>query len=343
MQWSIVLCALLLVAARASTDSDSSSSQSFAREWLAAHQAPQGDELSDLKTANPEAYAIVKALLVKQQMGILNMHAPSKTASSPEEAQSQPAPAKNWLSWKPSDSALDDASAAAPEAPANNGPVITKMAADGAALDVDSSSDSSAAQASSKSGNEWGSIVSGEGKPLPQNEAWSSIVAASTTTPAASTAPAENSYLKNVDLNVPEPQAASPPSADQNVYLKQMESPPAEKKDSSFLKRKEKQSVKLEEGQDALASFSWDDDAPTTPKVVSTTTPMSSLDAFLGNTPAKKPPTKVQKKVSDAETRLSDFSFDDSDSKPAKHKDGFMQQVDDSVASATNGYMGYLN
>lgn len=123
--------------------STSSAAMAAAQAWLHAIDAPpQGDELAELKDANPEAYGIVKALLVKQQLGLLNPRHPSasmsaeapptvsaedrasltrmeeevKTRSSqPEEApeasaaSSAPYPEvgaanHDWLSWKPQSS-----------------------------------------------------------------------------------------------------------------------------------------------------------------------------------------------------------------------------------------------
>jgi len=49
-----------------------------ARVWLRAHDGkPNVDELAELKDANPEAYAIVKALLTKRSLGLLDPRHPT--------------------------------------------------------------------------------------------------------------------------------------------------------------------------------------------------------------------------------------------------------------------------
>lgn len=131
----LLLLALLVVPAAAV------SSLSSARVWLRSHGAPSGDELAELKSANPEAYAIVKALLMKKSLGLLDPKNPTASFSkakteetvdrSPEafakfaspgeldqqEAQKkvampygevQPAAHHDWLNWKPQQSANDD-------------------------------------------------------------------------------------------------------------------------------------------------------------------------------------------------------------------------------------------
>jgi len=116
-----------------------SASETYARSWLQAHAAPQGDELEELKSVNPDAYAIVKALLTKRSLGLLDPKHPSASFSAPPpgEAHDEPsgaaafakfakpgelassqdvypdaaaaAPAHHdWMSWKPSNSATDD-------------------------------------------------------------------------------------------------------------------------------------------------------------------------------------------------------------------------------------------
>lgn len=124
-----------------------STATAAAKAWLNALDAPpQDDELAELKDANPEAYGIVKALLVKQQLGLLDprhptasmranavpavsaedkaalnrMEAEVAAKKDPTEAESTPdstalypeaaaAPAhRDWLNWKPQDSAASD-------------------------------------------------------------------------------------------------------------------------------------------------------------------------------------------------------------------------------------------
>jgi len=124
------------------------SAETFARSWMQKHEGvqPQGDELAELKTQNPEAYAIVKALLTKRSLGLLDprhpsasfakpAHASEEAASGPKafaklatpadvhrdleisasqeastvyQAVSAPAGHRDWLNWKPKTSAADD-------------------------------------------------------------------------------------------------------------------------------------------------------------------------------------------------------------------------------------------
>jgi len=93
-----------------------------AKVWLHNHQAPPSqDELAELKTENPEAYAIVKSLLVKHSLGLLNPKHPSASFSGPAatddsapateatEVTASAAPAQHdWLNWKPQNNAAND-------------------------------------------------------------------------------------------------------------------------------------------------------------------------------------------------------------------------------------------
>merc|ERR1719161_936409 len=43
-----------------------------AREWLRTHEDPDQAGMDELKTTNPDAYAIVQALITKKSLGLLN-------------------------------------------------------------------------------------------------------------------------------------------------------------------------------------------------------------------------------------------------------------------------------
>lgn len=77
------------------------------------------DELMDLKAENPSAYAIVKALLTKRALGLLNPDHPSASMAATRSSSSGK---KDWLNWKPAnDSGIVEEEAAkqtADEAPA---------------------------------------------------------------------------------------------------------------------------------------------------------------------------------------------------------------------------------
>jgi len=99
-----------------------------AREWLRTHQDPDQAGMDELKTTNPDAFAIVQALLTKKSLGLLNAKhpdafggfdgtpsaatpdAPSAEASAAPEAPQVPLAAigmdppqshKNFFNWKP--------------------------------------------------------------------------------------------------------------------------------------------------------------------------------------------------------------------------------------------------
>lgn len=57
--------------------------------WLRGHPQPQQDDLAELKSQNPEAYAIVQALLTKRSLGLLDPKHPTASfaATPPPAAQ----------------------------------------------------------------------------------------------------------------------------------------------------------------------------------------------------------------------------------------------------------------
>lgn len=51
------------------------STENTAKAWLESHRSPTDDQLGQLKNANPDAYAMVKALLTKHSMGLVKLDA----------------------------------------------------------------------------------------------------------------------------------------------------------------------------------------------------------------------------------------------------------------------------
>jgi len=133
------LVALCLVAAPA-CHASRADAQRYAREWMRMHDDPDQQGMDELKATNPEAYAIVNALLTKRSLGMLNLKHPSarfdpkadqdqqqegptavdvlRAASAPQPESSVEMPvaavsvsahtsSHNWLNWKPHDD--DDA------------------------------------------------------------------------------------------------------------------------------------------------------------------------------------------------------------------------------------------
>jgi hypothetical protein len=92
MQQRAVLLTLALLAtpfASASSDSAVSEARLFLRRHVA--QPPQADELAELRTENPEAYGLVKALLTKRSLGLLNPRRPTASFAAHSADQQQPA------------------------------------------------------------------------------------------------------------------------------------------------------------------------------------------------------------------------------------------------------------
>merc|ERR1719482_902600 len=88
MQSRALLLTLALLVAPAASLSAASTARLFLRSH--AKQAPQADELAELKGENPEAYALVKALLTKRSLGLLDpRHPNSKFAGAAPVAQQQ--------------------------------------------------------------------------------------------------------------------------------------------------------------------------------------------------------------------------------------------------------------
>lgn len=84
------------------------------------------DELAELKQENPGAYAIVKALLTKRSLGLLNPAHPSSSSMTSSSSSGQH---RDWLHWKPADESqlVDDEFAnRSLENPAPESPVSIK-------------------------------------------------------------------------------------------------------------------------------------------------------------------------------------------------------------------------
>ncbi|CAK0906081.1 unnamed protein product, partial [Prorocentrum cordatum] len=113
----VLVLALLALGAGAARRRASTASQSTAREWLRSHgPAPPQDELQELKAANPEAYAIVKALLTKRALGLLDPRHPTASfASAPAAQTADNAPPMSSVDFAAS-VGVKASSGAAPEA-----------------------------------------------------------------------------------------------------------------------------------------------------------------------------------------------------------------------------------
>lgn len=278
---SALVLALLAVGASAARKSSSSASLSQAREWLRSHgPAPPQDELQELKGANPEAYAIVKALLTKRALGLLDPRhptasfAPGQTAAaappmssvdfaasvgvkaeassgaaseaSDDAVEVAPPPVhhshKDWLNWRPADSAAEDDAQVQQVLG-----TVSQLRAGGVA--------SSAAGASDA--------------PAPPEPPVAQLATAqpSAAQPAAATEQT-NSYLKGIDLGAPALRdTAAAPKAQDNSYLKGLDlgSPGRTAPEPALAAKQQglvgvRQAVSQDSGGgDYLKDFSWSD------------------------------------------------------------------------------------
>merc|ERR1719197_2304205 len=97
-----------------------------AKMWLQEHAGDNPDELAELKTENPDAYALVKALLTKRSLGLLDPKHPTASfaAPAPKDDSDQPTGAAVYAKFATTEKeqqALQGATAADvpyPDAPA---------------------------------------------------------------------------------------------------------------------------------------------------------------------------------------------------------------------------------
>jgi len=85
-----------LAAPAASSSVSANAALNTARLWLRSHSgAPDIDQLAELKNANPDAYALVKALLTKRSLGLLDPKHPTASfsnAGKPREETAEQGP-----------------------------------------------------------------------------------------------------------------------------------------------------------------------------------------------------------------------------------------------------------
>jgi len=258
---------LLLVGAAATRagsarSGEAAAATAAARAWLREHPAAQTDELAELRSENPQAYALVKALLAKRSLGLLDPRHPSASfstrsrpaggadalAAGPAAFQGLAGPShaataavypevaaapahRDWLNWRPQQSAADDDAMVS-----NVLGAVAQLKAGG----QDHAEDREAAGQAT--------VPGAADQSASQQEA-----------PAKAVAPAvrENAYLKGIDLGVAATAPQPPPASHENSYLKGIDlgtaSPDAPRKAAKLLR---------EDSTDYLASFSWGDDEP---------------------------------------------------------------------------------
>lgn len=300
-----------------------------AHEFLKAHDAPSEDELAELKAANPDAYGIVKALLTKRSLGLLDPRHPRanfagpkfdenkpvgeaafSSLASPEElhghAQIQPdtqeeyaevpaAPVHHdWLNWKPTDSAVDDDA------------MVQNVLGQVAQLSGSKSSKNLRSKQVSDSplADEEASILGNDESAQSQPQATAQPEESSQPPKLAATQ--KNSFWNSIDLE----SALTPTQSSQprkNSYLKSIDlngddTPKATKPVAAAVEVK--QTLSHEDSSDSLSSFSFDDQDARIQSDRSTVTQApvktqakaepNSLDSWLGIGKPKE--TLMQKK-----------------------------------------------
>lgn len=249
------IAALFLLVAKAA--GISSHAQADAQVWISKHPDSKPDDLAELKDQNPEAYALVNALLTKRSLGLLDPRHPTasfaaatvrednvpgaeafaKLATTPAEKQalqadSNPSPhsstvelpfpdaqprSHDWLNWKPPSGGMDDES------------MVRNVL--GAVADL-TKGKQLRGQQQSEDASPFNAAVEAEASKQEEQTTTLATTAAPVVLSVATEAH-QNSYLKDYDL-------APPP------------------------KHQQQQSF----GENALASFTWDDAS----KVQATTT-----------------------------------------------------------------------
>lgn len=285
---------IVLVAVLTFGDAARTSAQKVARMWLHKHadQDPDAAGLSELKSTNPEAFAIVQALMAKKSLGLLNPMHPtnalgqesshvsvSSAAQSSEPAEAEaPVPHRNWLTWKPVDSAADEATvknvmgsvqdlvgSSEPKVGGTDGSLLSRQGTTSSVAEVVAAASDKLSFSSAVNAGEQNSMASA---PIQQQQLslsklpsfdWGNPFAGSSSRrPAAVAArPApptsmihENTYLKGIDFSTDLPAAATPLAGmnQENSYLKTVNFGSASKKVTPKT-----------DGPNALAGFSWFD------------------------------------------------------------------------------------
>lgn len=235
----------------------SSNSQSVA--WLGSHANPSPDELDELKGENPEAYALVKALLTKRSLGLLDPKHPtaafSASATPAPLAADDQGPAA-FAKFASQGSHIESAETVYPDAPATQHKDFFNWKPQQTGVDEDAEVQ-----------NVLGAVAAiAQPKSAPaavaptQNLRAVSIAKVAPVEDAKPVAAMgqENSYLKDIDFGIKAPVAQAPRSApEDNSYLKMS----GLNEDDSAPKKTERLTQIGAPKQDFLASFSWGDDS----------------------------------------------------------------------------------
>jgi hypothetical protein len=275
MQSRVVLALALLVPASAASFKSSATASAAAEAWLKSHQAPSQDQLGELAQANPQAFAIVSALLNKKHTVTLAAEdrgpdvfrkmmtprhlsvesAPSVSQPYPEAAQPYPNPEALAEVQPP---VIDQAHYDPKPASDKDGGMVDKILEMAASMGGDKAKKIALLRKKHKFVKQEAEDPFAKDRDLFAEDAPATPapvqapVAAAPVEEQAAVAPAkkENSYLKGIDLSGDMPKVEKP-SRQENSYLKGIDSNGA--------------LAAAAEAPSSLSSFSFDDAAATTP------------------------------------------------------------------------------
>jgi len=286
MQQRVILALAFLVAPIAGL----SASQS-ARLFLRSHVAnpPKVDELAELNRENPEAYALVKALLTKRSLGLLDPKHPTASFAGPtaEQRQNQEAVEQGPEAFAKfaSPGELEShghqeslvgttASVALPYANVGSAHAdvgLNWKPQDGGLSDEQMVQNLLGAVAQLKGGKKSGLLSKQRGSESALSSDESSFeaepVAAPVQAPVARAAPVshENSYLKTVDFGLNTPETVAAPveksAPHKNSYLDGLDLTGDMPRETAPAATK-KISQSQQSSSNALSSFSWGDEKP---------------------------------------------------------------------------------
>lgn len=287
---NVVFAAVAAVAA-----GTSAKAEVRARVWMLDHANPNQDELAELKTENPDAYALVKALLTKRSLGLLDPKHPTASFSkpAPEEEGSHPVGAAVYAKFATTDKERQALAGAEPAydtssvedevvtpAPSGTHDWLSWKPADSAA------SDDAMVQ------NVLGSVAGLVGKKVAAPSAPSAPAQ-----PSAGALDADEAAILSADdakpAAQPAPQQATPPT--QNFLAKAPEATQAPKQSNSYL-----------DGLD-LTTDTKPDAPPAATQPVVADTPVVPVAAPVA------PVAAVESSVNGGKSALDSFSFSDSD------------------------------
>jgi len=276
MQFRAVVCSVLCAGANAV----SAQSEVSARVWMLDHPGNNQDDLTELKNENPDAYALVNALLTKRSFGLLDPKHPTASfgkAAPKDDSETHLTGAAEYAKFATTDkekAALqgntEDVSEPYPDASASAA-AVPYPSAGGASHDwmnwkPQDSGASDDAMVKNVLGAVAGLTMKGKSLRGPAPEDSNPFASEAASQMAAESTPPAQPVAEEV--------ASTTQAASENPYLQTMDMAPAPT-------IKEQIASMPEQGSNnALASFAWDDSQTTT-----STTVMKVSKSGLGGNP----------------------------------------------------------